>query len=151
MLHARADYNGRIVDLADPMVLSFMSRVFDVMSVLKQVGRGAITEDDYKAVSGALLEQAEEVLAKMEVIMAFHKDHKPGDIRAIPEDEPVFLIRAQDIVSEKTVTAWAIYHLIHGGTLMLHNSAYAHADLMRQWPRKKVADISEKGAEGQQG
>ena len=36
--------------------------------------------------------------------------------RIIPEDEPVFLLRAQDISAPAAVEKWADEHLRHGGS-----------------------------------
>ena len=59
----------------------------------------------------------------------------------IPNDEPVFLIRAQDIVSGDTVRAWANLHDLAGGDPKLSRLAREHAQLMDTWPKKKQADL----------
>jgi len=59
----------------------------------------------------------------------------------IPENEPVFLLRAQDKVAARTVRAWANYNLDAGGDPQLSKMAREHADLMDQWPVKKLADL----------
>ena len=58
----------------------------------------------------------------------------------IPDDEPVFLIRAQDIVSGDAVREWANLHLKAGGTTEIANAAIKHAELMDKWHTKKNAD-----------
>ena len=59
----------------------------------------------------------------------------------IPEDEPVFLIRAQDRVGADAVRAWAYLHRLGGGSDVAYMMAMRHADLMEQWPIKKGADV----------
>lgn len=59
----------------------------------------------------------------------------------IPEDEPVFIIRAQDAIGEATVRLWAALNDASGGDPRLTKLANEHADLMRAWPKKKAADL----------
>ncbi len=59
----------------------------------------------------------------------------------IPHNEPVFLIRAQDIVSGDAVRAWANLHDLAGGDPTLSRLAREHANLMDSWPKKKQADL----------
>lgn len=59
----------------------------------------------------------------------------------IPEDEPVFLIRAQDIVGHAAVRSWANLHRLNGGSDDAYLKAMTHADLMEAWPKKKNADL----------
>ena len=59
----------------------------------------------------------------------------------IPEDEPVFLIRAQDQVSGDAVRAWAYLNEKAGGDTNLTESARRQATLMDEWPKKKKADL----------
>ena len=58
----------------------------------------------------------------------------------IPEDEPVFLFRAQDKLAE-----WAIRYYADmcekNGAPEIAAKARAHANLMRAWPTKKVPDL----------
>lgn len=61
----------------------------------------------------------------------------------IPQDEPVFLLRAQDIVSAETVRFWAAENIKRGGSVELSKSAIAHADRMDRWHTKKPADAPE--------
>lgn len=58
----------------------------------------------------------------------------------IEADEPVFLIRAKDIVSGDAVRAWANLHLMRGGDPAMAKAAYRQADLMDAWPTKQSAD-----------
>jgi hypothetical protein len=59
----------------------------------------------------------------------------------IPDDEPVFLIRAQDVVAGDAVRAWADLNDAAGGDPKLSRLAREHANLMDQWPKKKHADL----------
>lgn len=62
----------------------------------------------------------------------------------IPEDEPVFLIRAQDQVSASTVRAWAELNKVAGGDPLLTQMAYDHAETIESWQDshgKKAADL----------
>ena len=74
----------------------------------------------------------------------------------IPEDEPVFLLRAQDRVAARVVRIWAILqreeiklrdHPLdaksHAAELLVASLAEDHAELMDKWPFKKTADITE--------
>lgn len=58
----------------------------------------------------------------------------------IPEDEPVFLMRAQDENAAEVVRFWAHLNDKKGGDPKLTAWAMAHADLMDKWPTKKKAD-----------
>lgn len=58
----------------------------------------------------------------------------------IPEDEPVFLIRAKDAVSGDAVRAWADLHIKAGGDPAMAVAAHAHALLMDAWGEKQLAD-----------
>jgi hypothetical protein len=59
----------------------------------------------------------------------------------IPADEPVFLIRGQDIVGAATVREWALKNQRAGGDPALTKSAFEHANAMDAWPKKKKADL----------
>jgi hypothetical protein len=57
----------------------------------------------------------------------------------IPEDEPVFLLRAQDQTAAAAVHVWAAMQ----PPGLARNLALKHARLMEQWPVKKTADVPE--------
>lgn len=59
----------------------------------------------------------------------------------IPEDEPVFLIRAQDELGADIVDAWAMLNEKNNGDHKLTELARDHAARMRAWPKKKKADL----------
>ena len=59
----------------------------------------------------------------------------------IPENEPVFLIRAQDDVGAAAVRAWAHLFRVNGGSDSMYMAAMRQADLMESWPKHKRADL----------
>ena len=62
----------------------------------------------------------------------------------ISEDEPVFLLRAQDKSAPATLRFWAEENNRNGGDIALSELAESHADLMENWQRKhssKPADL----------
>lgn len=60
----------------------------------------------------------------------------------IPDDEPVFLIRAQDENGWETVMFWAHLAESRGADPAIVAKAKAHAALMMRWPAKKVPDLT---------
>lgn len=64
-----------------------------------------------------------------------------GTTRLIPNDEPVFLIRAQDAVSGDAVRAWADLAERKGAAPAIVQVARDHAAKMDAWPAKKVPDL----------
>lgn len=69
----------------------------------------------------------------------------------IPDDEPVFLIRAKDIVSGDAVRAWADLHDRAGGDPLMSYAARRHALLMDVWNEKKLADAPEDSIRNNEG
>ena len=59
----------------------------------------------------------------------------------IPEDEPVFLLRAQDQIAAEVVRYWEKLHIARGGNFDIAKSALKLADLMDDWPKHKSADL----------
>jgi len=60
----------------------------------------------------------------------------------IPEDEPVFLLRAQDPVAADLVRQWANETEDLGGAPLIVALARGQAAFMDQWPiKKRVADL----------
>jgi len=53
----------------------------------------------------------------------------------IPDHEPVFVVRGQDIAGPGTVEAWANLNEIVGGDPRLTAMARQHAEVMREWQR----------------
>ena len=62
----------------------------------------------------------------------------------IPEDEPVFILRAQDVVAPQVVDIWALAAHNAGASDDIVQHAYEHAKLMRKWQAEhgsKVPDM----------
>ena len=59
----------------------------------------------------------------------------------IPEDEPVFLLRAQDPSAPDTVRYWACLNENTGGDPVASQLARAQANAMEEWPVKKPVDL----------
>jgi hypothetical protein len=61
----------------------------------------------------------------------------------IPDDEPVFLLRAQDAAAPAAVRCWADIAASHGATFEMVRAAREQADLMYVWGKKKTPDLPE--------
>lgn len=59
----------------------------------------------------------------------------------IPADEPVFLIRAQDMTGGDAVRAWADLNDVVGGDPRASALAREQAARMDAWPKKGPADL----------
>lgn len=62
----------------------------------------------------------------------------------IGEDEPVFLIRAQDSLAPYVVQVWASLARVNGNDADIIAAAEGHVQLMKEWQRKhgvKMADL----------
>lgn len=64
----------------------------------------------------------------------------------IPDGEPVFLIRAQDVVGADAVRMWAMLNDHAGGDPELSRRARAHAMRMEKWKPRKPADLRRGGS-----
>lgn len=64
-----------------------------------------------------------------------------GTIREIPADEPVFLIRGQDIVGGDAVRAWVDLARKAGASQDILHIALLHSDKMDAWRSKKIPDL----------
>lgn len=60
----------------------------------------------------------------------------------IPDDEPVFLLRAQDKNAAFAVRSWALAVEEDGGDPAIVAAARNHADAMDDWPKKKKPDLN---------
>lgn len=66
----------------------------------------------------------------------------------IPDDEPVFIIRGQDLAGPATLRYWAMQNEKRHGDPSLTAAANAHARAMEEWQRYhggKPADGPKKG------
>ena len=61
----------------------------------------------------------------------------------IPDNEPVFLLRAADKVSAGVVRHWAFAARAVGASEKIVSMALHHANEMEEWPVKKVPDLPE--------
>lgn len=71
------------------------------------------------------------------------EDYNQGKMNEIPEDEPVFLLRAQDKTAAATVRYWASLQRPNssGQSSPLVGMAHDQANRMDAWPEKKEADV----------
>lgn len=126
MKHARSDYN-RIQDIEAARQLAEL-----VLSL------NMITDDVLAAQS-----LAREVLG----ITNYHTTQKStvittnGTTRFIHPDEPVFLIRGQDVVAGDAVRAWADLAEERGADQRMLEIAREQAAKMDAWPKKKIPDL----------
>jgi len=130
MRHAREDYNGRVVDLLEAPI---MAAVLAARLGLTQAADAATVAGNPEAAERYL--KAEAMLAEQ---LGQHSD---STAHAIPADEPVFLLRGQDITASYVVDHWASKNAARSeGDTGLIDSARIHAARMRGWPVQKVAD-----------
>ncbi len=62
----------------------------------------------------------------------------------IPEDEPVFLLRAQDVCAPFAVKEWAFQAERHGVDTRMVEAAKKQAEVMQDWQREhgmKIPDM----------
>jgi hypothetical protein len=59
----------------------------------------------------------------------------------IPDDEPVFLVRASDAIAARTVRFWANEAEAKGAAPNIVEAARRQAELMDAWPIHKVPDM----------
>jgi len=62
----------------------------------------------------------------------------------IPDNEPVFLLRGQDVLAPNLLREWARQLLIKGGSCEMAKLVYDHADDMDKWQKEvkvKIPDL----------
>jgi hypothetical protein len=62
----------------------------------------------------------------------------------IPDDEPVFLLRGQDVLAPELLRQWAIGLLSRGGSGIMAEIVMRHASAMEKWQvehKKKLPDM----------
>jgi len=69
----------------------------------------------------------------------YNRFQDPAEI--IPDDEPVFLLRAQDKTAADTLRFWADQQ----ANSDIAKLARGHADKMDAWPTHKAADLPSEG------
>lgn len=137
MKHAREDYNGRVVDLAEERIRNAFSDLCDTINdlLLRPDTAEKIGKEMTDALGMATANLGEVLYGGAWITgqtwVEWEATHKP-----IPENEPVFLLRGQDIVAADVVDHWSA--LASDADLVA--SARLHAREMRVWPVKKPAD-----------
>lgn len=61
-------------------------------------------------------------------------------LNEIPDDEPVFILRGQDLLAASTIRYWCKLHELHDGAPEKREQAYDVAAEMMNWGRKKLPD-----------
>ena len=59
----------------------------------------------------------------------------------IPEDEPVFLLRAKDMLAPSILKLWAYHLRLSGGQVLMAQLVEEHADKMMEWQEKNGCKI----------
>jgi hypothetical protein len=62
-------------------------------------------------------------------------------INKAADDEPVFVLRAQDVLAATTVRLWADMALLHGTPFEKLGEAYGLARLMDDWQAEHTAKV----------
>lgn len=78
------------------------------------------------------------MITKKEVLNAALKGE--GALGKAADDEPVFVLRAQDAEAADLVELWAIRAESAGAPYDKTREAFDIADFMRRWPVRKVPD-----------
>lgn len=72
------------------------------------------------------------------------RDLKYGNVpiskTKIPVDEPIFILRAQDKLSEPIIRMYAEMVRLHTGDTEIYRTALISADNFNRWPKKKIPD-----------
>jgi len=66
--------------------------------------------------------------------------HNDQCLKKAGDDEPIFVLRAQDKLAPDIVRAWAITAEAHGCHPDKLREAYELAEAMEQWPIRKYPD-----------
>jgi hypothetical protein len=65
---------------------------------------------------------------------------KSGCISKAADNEPLFVLRAQDMLAPELVREWAVRAAEHECSVAKVNEAFALADKMEAWPNRKFPD-----------
>ena len=68
------------------------------------------------------------------------KAHVANKLESIPDDEPLFLLRGQDLLAPAAVEFWATLVQNCMGDDGQAEHATAHAQAMREWSPRKMPD-----------
>ena len=69
------------------------------------------------------------------------EDYNEGKMDTIPEDEPVFLLRAQDSLAIDCVKHWCHLARVSGVDEEMIVLAEIHIERMEAWPVRKTPDM----------
>lgn len=119
MRHARTDYNARIQEVG-PVVMALVAH-------LTTMDRSITVGADHEA--PVLLEE----VARWMEDQGLEFNLEPH----IGEDEPVFLLRAKDMLASDTVRTWAEWLEEDGGDQVTVGAAVAVAEAMEAWQRRQ--------------
>jgi len=61
--------------------------------------------------------------------------------KKIPKNEPVFVLRGQDLAAADTVRFYAQRNAELNGNAEVTKTSIQHAAKMDRWPKKKLADL----------
>lgn len=61
-------------------------------------------------------------------------------LNKLPDDEPVFVLRGQDLLAPSTIRYWCRLHELHDGDPAKRDNAYETAAELMRWGRKKLPD-----------
>lgn len=124
MKHARTDYD-RIQDNGTAIALAQVIMSMALVSTAGQTARNLARQ---------ILDEANVYGDRTAIVTN-------GTIRCIPADEPVFLIRGQDVVGAAAVRAWADLAEANGAKPDIIAVAREHALKMEAWAAKKTPDL----------
>lgn len=61
-------------------------------------------------------------------------------LQNLPADEPVFVLRGQDLLAPSTILYWCRLHALHDGSALKRSEATGVAQELMGWFRKKLPD-----------
>ena len=127
MKHARPDYDT-IQDL----------------SIARALARVCLMKSDIPSFKKVVEELAAYVLGvspPIDTLSILTQTLLEEEAPKIPDDEPVFLIRAQDKAAVATLDAWIHEANKAGATMDILRLVAEHRDRMAAWPTRKIPDL----------
>ncbi len=143
MLHAREDYNGRVVDLAEPRIRNAFGDLCEGINKLMTDPELAdkLPREVLDRLGMDTLALGEALYGGAWITGQSWEEWEATGRKAIPDDEPVFLLRAQDLTAYAAVHYWAVQNEAReGADRALVQSARLHSTRMLEWPTQKLAD-----------
>lgn len=131
MIHGRTDYNLiQDISLAKKLAMYIINLEAPVPDTDGSDDAELETElDRMKAIAGEFLGSLPPV--------------PPKTVLSIADDEPVFLLRAQDALASSTVRHWAKLAAANGASKTTYGVALDFADAMDEWQKRQVPDVPE--------